>query len=366
MSSISYNGDSISYTYDPDGIRTSKTVNGTTTKYHVMNGTLLGQTKENDTIVFLYDEKANRYGFDYNGTKYYYIFNVQGDVIGILNQSGSQIVSYQYDPWGKVLSVSGSEASTIGQINPIRYRGYYYDTETGFYYLQSRYYDPTVRRFLNADAVISGVGRDIRGYNMFSYCMNNPVNLSDNIGNWPQWIKNVVNTVTYIAKTVVKAVAKVAASNPIRKTSTESTSSFVFANHVSKTHLTTPTLMLDAGPAIGKVGLSMTATVESEDPGLFHSYVDIGNDESKYGVGIDIKEWLGVGVGASSAANVYVTAQVTPWVHAEASVGFDGIGVKVGLDIENTSYDLEIKGGLGLILIFAGVPVQSSQYSYQG
>ena len=153
LSSISHNGDSISYTYDPDGIRTSKTVNGTTTKYHVMNGTLLGQTKGSDTIVFLYDEKANRYGFDYNGTKYYYIFNVQGDVIGILNQAGQKIVSYTYDPWGKVLSVDGSEASTIGQINPIRYRGYYYDTETGFYYLQSRYYDPTVRRFLNADAL---------------------------------------------------------------------------------------------------------------------------------------------------------------------------------------------------------------------
>ena len=366
LATVSHGSDSISYTYNPDGIRTSKTVSGAVTKFHTMNSTLLGQTKGSDTIVFLYDEKGNKYGFDYNGTKYYYIFNVQGDVIGILNQAGQKIVSYTYDPWGKVQSVDGSEASAIGQINPIRYRGYYYDTETGFYYLQSRYYDPTVRRFLNADAVISGVGRDIRGYNMFSYCMNNPVNLSDNIGNWPQWIKNVVNTVTYIAKTVVKAVAKVAASNPIRKTSTESTSSFVFANHVSKTHLTTPTLMLDAGPAIGKVGLSMTATVESEDPGLFHSYVDIGNDESKYGVGIDIKEWLGVGVGASSAANVYVTAQVTPWVHAEASVGFDGIGVKVGLDIENTSYDLEIKGGLGLILIFAGVPVQSSQYSYQG
>ena len=97
-----------------------------------MNGTLLGQTKGNDTIVFLYDEKANRYGFDYNGTKYYYIFNVQGDVIGILNQAGQKIVSYTYDPWGKVLSVDGSEASTIGQLNPIRYRGYYYDTENGF------------------------------------------------------------------------------------------------------------------------------------------------------------------------------------------------------------------------------------------
>ena len=117
----------------------SKAVNNSVTNFHIMNGALLGQTRGSDTIVFLYDEKANKYGFDYNGTKYYYIFNIQGDVIGILNQSGTQIVSYQYDPWGKVLSVSGSEASTIGQFNPIRYRGYYYDTETGFYYLQSRY-----------------------------------------------------------------------------------------------------------------------------------------------------------------------------------------------------------------------------------
>ena len=179
MSSISHNGDSISYTYNPDGIRTSKTVNGTTTKYHVMNGTLLGQTKGSDTIVFLYDEKASKYGFDYNGTKYYYIFNVQGDVIGILNQSGSQIVSYQYDPWGKVLSVSGSEASTIGQLNPIRYRGYYYDTETGFYYLQSRYYDPTVRRFLNPDTLILEDAK----IDLISYCKNNPVNYVDPSGN---------------------------------------------------------------------------------------------------------------------------------------------------------------------------------------
>ena len=181
LSSISHNGDSISYTYDPDGIRTSKTVNGTTTKYHVMNGTLLGQTKGSDTIVFLYDEKGNKYGFDYNGTKYYYIFNVQGDVIGILNQSGSQIVSYQYDPWGKVLSVSGSEASTIGQINPIRYRSYYYDTETGFYYLQSRYYDPKVRRFLNADGIL-GANQDLLSYNLFAYCSNDRVNFCDPTG----------------------------------------------------------------------------------------------------------------------------------------------------------------------------------------
>ena len=179
---LSHGDDSISYTYDPDGIRTGKTVNGTTTKYHVMNGTLLGQTQGSDAIVFLYDEKANKYGFDYNGTKYYYIFNVQGDVIGILNEAGNQIVSYTYDAWGKVLSVDGSEASTIGQLNPIRYRGYYYDTESGFYYLQSRYYDPVVRRFINCDvesAVISSPRHPTWNKNLFSYCDNNPIIRAD-------------------------------------------------------------------------------------------------------------------------------------------------------------------------------------------
>ena len=205
LATVSHGSDSISYTYDPDGIRTSKTVNGTTTKYHVMNGTLLGQTKGSDTIVFLYDEKGNKYGFDYNGTKYYYIFNVQGDVIGILNQSVSQIVSYQYDPWGKVLSVSGSEASTIGQINPIRYRGYYYDTETGFYYLQSRYYDPTVKRFLNVDSQLAGTAQ-VQGYNLFAYCLNNPVNFSDPTGHWPDW-----GTLLGGVVTVLVGVAAVAA-----------------------------------------------------------------------------------------------------------------------------------------------------------
>ena len=70
------------------------------------------------------------------------------------------------------MSVDGSEASTIGQLNPIRYRGYYYDTETGFYYLQSRYYDPTVRRFLNPDTLILEDAK----IDLISYCKNNPVN----------------------------------------------------------------------------------------------------------------------------------------------------------------------------------------------
>ena len=81
---------------------------------------------------FLYDESGNAYSFVYNGTQYYYVRNLQGDVVKILNTSGGVVASYTYDAWGKV-TASGS----IGQINPVRYRGYYYDTDTGFYYLQS-------------------------------------------------------------------------------------------------------------------------------------------------------------------------------------------------------------------------------------
>ena len=195
LATVSHGNDSISYTYDPDGIRTSKTVNGTTTKYHVMNGTLLGQTKGSDTIVFLYDEKANKYGFDYNGTKYYYIFNVQGDVIGILNQAGTKVVSYQYDAWGKVLSVDGTQAATIGQLNPIRYRGYYYDTETGFYYLQSRYYDPITRRMINADIpeiTVFDPSNPQWNKNLFAYCDNNPVMRVDGSGGFWNFVVGAV------------------------------------------------------------------------------------------------------------------------------------------------------------------------------
>ena len=86
-------------------------------------------------------------------------------------------------------------ADTLGAINPIRYRSYYYDIETGFYYLNSRYYDPEIKRFINADEIVAGVGKELKGYNLFSYCMNNPVNMTDSTGNWPKWIENVANWV---------------------------------------------------------------------------------------------------------------------------------------------------------------------------
>ena len=91
------------------------------------------------------------------------------------------VVSYSYDSWGKVLECSGAAAEILGELNPFRYRGYVYDSETGFYYLNSRYYDPETGRFINADGSVS-TGQGVLGYNLFAYCLNNPVNRFDDTG----------------------------------------------------------------------------------------------------------------------------------------------------------------------------------------
>ena len=120
----------------------------------------------------------------YNGTAYFYITNLQGDVIGLLDANGQQVVAYSYDAWGNILDVDGTMESTLGELNPLRYRGYVYDNETQLYYLQSRYYDPEIGRFINADAYVS-TGQGILGNNMYAYCNNNPVMLEDSEGNRP-------------------------------------------------------------------------------------------------------------------------------------------------------------------------------------
>ena len=170
----------ISYTYDMAGVRSSKTVGSTTYKYTTLSGLVTRQTCGNATIDFVYDESNQPLAMKYNNTLYYYVLNAQGDVVRIVNSSRSVVASYTYDPWGKIISSSG----TLADINPLRYRGYYYDAETGFYYLQSRYYDPEIGRFINADSYASTDATGLLSTNMFAYCENDPVNGSDPNGEW--------------------------------------------------------------------------------------------------------------------------------------------------------------------------------------
>ena len=131
-------------------------------------------TVGSDTLTFTYDASGRPLSVTLNGTTYYYVTNLQGDVTAILNSSGTAVVTYTYDAWGNPLATTGDLATTLGTLNPLRYRGYVYDTETELYYLQSRYYDSEVGRFINAD-VYASTGQGLLGNNMFAYCLNNPV-----------------------------------------------------------------------------------------------------------------------------------------------------------------------------------------------
>ena len=110
--------------------------------------------------------------------------NGQNDVVGLMDGSGTRVVEYTYDAWGKLISTTGTLATSLGADNPFRYRGYYYDTETGLYYLMTRYYDPEVCRFISEDVYMT-TGQGVLGENMFAYCGNNPVNRADSQGEFP-------------------------------------------------------------------------------------------------------------------------------------------------------------------------------------
>ena len=190
------------YTYNADGIRTSKTVNGVKHIYHLAGTQILSEewTEGNvqHILIFVYDASGQPIGMSHyeNGEQrgtYVFVKNIQGDITGIYDDEGTCLVTYTYDAWGNVtVSYSNGGASTAARYNPFRYRGYYYDIETGFYYINSRYYDPAVGRFLNADGIdFLGTDEGLLSYNLFAYCLNDPVNRTDDSGNLSikNWIK---------------------------------------------------------------------------------------------------------------------------------------------------------------------------------
>lgn len=188
LAQITDGDNTYSYTYDENGIRTSKTVNGVTTYYNTRNGVILSQTDGTNTMYFQYDTNGSPLGFIWNNTQYLYITNQMGDVISITDAQGNELVLYEYDEWGAIGSITTTHNSdaenALANANPLRYRGYYLDSETGYYYLQSRYYDASICRFINSDdIVITGLSKSLySGLNAYSYCRNNSINCIDKDG----------------------------------------------------------------------------------------------------------------------------------------------------------------------------------------
>lgn len=205
LASMSNGSTTWNYTYDANGLRTSRS-NGTKTYNYVYDGSQLTQmTVGNDTLYFTYGAIGPT-TVTWNGTTYYYAVNGQGDVIGIFDGSGNCVVNYNWDnAWGYNPEPEGTMADTLGTLNPLRYRSYVYDEETELYYLNTRYYNPEICRFINAD-IYPTTGQGLTGNNMFAYCGNNPVNRKDDGGEfWNIVIGAVVGAVVSAATTAIQS-----------------------------------------------------------------------------------------------------------------------------------------------------------------
>ncbi len=237
LDSATVGGKTYRYEYDVNGVRTRKSnADGGYTQYYLIDGKAVAEQRFNSSGVELYtlryslDENNSPVGFaiqypsETAWTNYYFAKNLQGDVIALYRSDynystssyyGTLVATYEYDPWGKPIGIYNAggiliseTAANVAAYNPFRYRGYRYDADTGFYYLQSRYYDPAICRFINADAY-NDTGNGILGYNMFAYCLNNPTMYADNGGTWPS-LSQVFAAVAVAAATVAVVAACVA------------------------------------------------------------------------------------------------------------------------------------------------------------
>lgn len=189
LESVTDEQGSYTYTYDADGYRATKvTANGKTT-FDTIGGQLLAQAGPEGNLYFQYSG-GTPFGFVLDDIQYYYLTNLNGDVVGIIDAQGNLLAQYVYDPWGKLLQINTTEPDNADQLavataNPLRYRGYYYDSETGMYYLQSRYYDPDLGRFISADDFDCLTTSNFFSVNAYAYCWNSPIAFKDSEGNTP-------------------------------------------------------------------------------------------------------------------------------------------------------------------------------------
>ena len=193
LTTLTQNGKQNTYKYDVDGLRLEKTAGGVTTQYQYVNGQLLGEKRSDGVVLrYTYDALGALSGIQYKNaagvtTNYIVRCTLSGDVDQIYDTKGNLLARYVYDTWGQtaaILDANGNEIAdqnNIAVVNPIRYRGYYIDEETGFYYLQSRYYDVVTKRYINPDGYVY-TGQDMQSGNMFAYCGNNPIIRSDPYG----------------------------------------------------------------------------------------------------------------------------------------------------------------------------------------
>lgn len=241
LHSYTKNNNTITYTYDNSGMRLSKDVGNTHYSYLYQNGLLVQETIGDKVLDYSYTSGGQIVSVRYKtnaadtGVYYYYALNSRGDVVGLYDENGALYAKYNYDVWGNPVSVTNASDVEItsptdfANIQPIRYRSYYYDTDTGFYYLQSRYYDPVTHRFINADN-IGEAGNNLIGMNQFAYCGNNPVNRCDSSGHF--WLTALIVTIVVVAVVATVGYYHVSKRNSRRNSKVDSDSNTTTKNKI--------------------------------------------------------------------------------------------------------------------------------------
>ena len=279
------------------------------------------------TLDFRYDNVGYPYALIYNNgsttATYYYITNLQGDVMYLVDSNGNQVAAYTYDPYGKILSATG----TMAEINPLRYRGYYYDSETGLYYLQSRYYDPNTCRFINADSYAS-TGQGLMGYNMFAYCANNPVNMSDFYGCFAQQI--IKDTLKWINNNIIQPIVKF--FNPNTNTVSGQFQDGILRGSGS----------LTAGYSEINGRLQIYAKDDNSN-GMLGGFgkVSVGNASGKIGIGLNNFSLSLKGVGDGLTATVQVGIQYKDGIGLAAKAKASVLSGRVGTESELFGWQIE-------------------------
>ena len=377
------------YYYDSDGLRSRKnmyvsngnggyTYNGKV-MYQYLGGLLTYQctynsSNEVDTeMYFFYDSYSRLTAIRYikgSINHYYYVTtNKQGDVLGIYSASGSLLASYDYDAWGNCTVNTVNSNYTIGNDNPIRYRSYYYDTDTGLYYLQSRYYDATIGRFINADGYVGTSITDALSYNMFAYCMNNPIMYSDPTGCVPWLIVAAVAIVT------VAVIVDCCTGNNVFGASASSTNTVNFETPIIPDPLP---ISVETGDktsttnwSVGDSSKPISVYANAEKENLIFSssagiVFNISDFSMRFNLALD-----NISVSGSVKNNNHISGFSVKGNLTRFKVGFEKFDTTI-LDnrIENTIYTNASVSGYVIAYAYAyityGVPLPSPGYQYSG
>ena len=312
--------------------------------------TLYGEGDVSAEIVYLYDGNT-MIGMEYtsvNGTALYFFHrNLQGDVLGIYDMDGNLKVKYIYDAWGNCTVDSDQTTDmNLAKVNPIRYRGYYFDVDTGLYYLNARYYSPQFCRFISPDDTAYLDGETVDGLNLYAYCYNDPVNYADPSGHMPEWLKNTFKVIGAIGIVVGMTALTVVTAGAVAYL------------------LGASTAMLGAVIAGATIG------------GLVAGGLEIGTQIYSNGIdgmnlgSIAIESFLGSAYGAISGVSSIASSTTLRLGMRGARIALGGIGTALhGINNGNTFGEIMLSVGISLgtgILIqgaFAGLDAYTGKLS---